>query len=141
MVFWAAAAVKGQNGLYGFSPETKASCRCCRPRTSKTIIGADGTAKQAAGLAGLAPPTGRVACLGCIRWPWNVAVSSITAGSAGQRAGLHLTPMGKLLRQMSWQGTFTFSNADWAARKRYVTSFGKRTIDTGSTVGVRLPRW
>ncbi len=140
MVFWAAAAVKGQNGLYGFSPGDEGIVSVLQPTDIKDpIIGADGTAKQPSDWP--TTPTGQVACLGCHssapdgaavattdRWPWNVAVSNITAGNAGS-APDYLTPMGKLLRQMSWQGATTFSNADWASRKRYVTSFGKRTID------------
>jgi hypothetical protein len=140
MVFWAAAAVKGQNGLYGFSPGDEGIVPVLLPTDVKDpIFDANATPKQAADWPGI--PTGQVACLGCHssapdgaavattdRWPWNVAVSSITAGSTGS-APDYMTPMGKLLRQMSWQGATTFSNADWATHKRYVTSFGKRTID------------
>lgn len=140
MVFWAAAAVKGQNGLFGFSPGDEGIVSVLQPNDVKDpIIGADGTPKQPQDWP--TTPTGQVACLGCHssapggaavattdRWPWNVVVSSITVGNAGT-APSYETPMGKLLRQMSWQGATTFSNGDWAARKRYVTSFGKRTID------------
>ena len=142
MVFWAAAAVKGENGLYGFSPGDEGIVSVLKPADVKDpIIGADGTAKQPSDWPAALAPTGHVACLGCHssapggaavattdRWPWNVAVSNITAGSAGTTPD-YVTPMGKLLRQMSWQGATTFSNADWATRKRYITSFGKRTID------------
>ena len=140
MVFWAAAAVKGENGLYGFSPGDEGIVSVLQPTQIKDpIIGADGTLKQPSDWP--TTPTGQVACVGCHtstpdgaavaatdRWPWNLVVSNITAGSAGSPPD-YMTPMGKLLRQMSWQGASSFSNGDWQARKRYVTSFGKRTVD------------
>ncbi|HEX7452137.1 MAG TPA: hypothetical protein VF294_07625, partial [Polyangiaceae bacterium] len=64
MVFWAAAAVKGQNGLYGFSPGDEGVASVLQPTDVKDpIIGADGTLKPPSDWP--TTPTGQVACVGC----------------------------------------------------------------------------
>jgi hypothetical protein len=85
---------------------------------------------------------GQARCIGCHTstpdgkavtitdfWPWNVALSDIEQGKAGQEPS-YLTDAGRMMAQSPWQGVTTFSAADWmSGRRRYITSFAPRTVD------------
>lgn len=60
-------------------------------------------------------------------WPWNSKVTNIS-GEVGGRPD-YLTNTGDLLLQMPWQGTTTFSVADWnSGARRVVSSYEGRAI-------------
>jgi hypothetical protein len=73
-------------------------------------------------------------------WPWNNKVVRIEGSIGGSPD--YVSSVGDLLMQMPWQGTSTFSVADWkSGARRVITSYEGRPItQPGFTLDVNNPQ-
>ena len=142
IVFWHATDYQpgpDTSALYGFSPGDEGVISALTPpQVQTTMYMSSGQLKQAE----YGSAAGEARCVGCHtstpdgkavaitdHWPWNVAMASVEAGSTGAIPD-YVSEAGRMMAQSPWQGVTTFSLADWdAGRRRYVTSFAKRTMD------------
>ena len=153
IVFWASRSLQpgvdettGEDTtqLLGFSPGDEAVISTLTPRQVQGTILDDGPRLKDEEFGA---PDGQVRCVGCHtstpdgeavsitdHWPWNNKVASIGEGTVGARPA-YLTDVGDLLLQMPWQGTSTFSTADWASgARRVITSYEGRPITRANFV-------
>jgi len=142
IVFWHATATDpgtDTSALFGFAPGDEGVASVLLPGQVKTpMYGSSGAPKNTPGV-----PAAGVGCVGCHTstpdgsavtfddfYPWNVAIASVNPGETGN-IPTYVSQAGRMMAQSPWQGVTTFSVADWATgKRRYVTSFVKRTMST-----------
>ena len=61
-------------------------------------------------------------------WPWNGLISYVSPDSAGEVPD-YVTPGGRVMLNLPWQGIFTFSRGDWEAGARRVVTTTSQTGD------------
>jgi hypothetical protein len=120
--------------LMALVPGAEAAVTLLRPSdVRETMLGDNGRVKRAE----YGATAGATRCVGCHAatgdgkavitsdyWPWNLAVSDISAGPGGRPADV--TEFGAFLLQMPWLGLSTTSRAAWANEKRLITSAAQR---------------
>lgn len=136
MIYWAATSEQPgleTTRLLGFGVGEEAVITTLRPAdVTETMIDDNARIKRSE----FGAPEGQARCVGCHtstgdgeavitsdHWPWNLAVTNITAKSRPT----DVTPFGAFLLQMPWLGVSSTSRGDWATGRRWlVTSAGLR---------------